>query len=102
MAQTPGWDGGAAGGGAVKRPHGSIRQSQVVTTFGPGAMVDLPRHSVIVGGLEDWSFGNDRRPVSEDRLVSKLEALLELKGLKLFAPPVESTDPQGLATGVTA
>jgi hypothetical protein len=22
------------------RPHGQIRQSQIVTTFGPGAMVD--------------------------------------------------------------
>ena len=25
-----------------KRPHGQIRQSQVITTFGPGAMLDLP------------------------------------------------------------
>ena len=43
--------------GAAKRrdecsPHGQIRQSQVVTTFGPGAMVDLPDHAVIVGGLD--------------------------------------------------
>ena len=27
---------------AGKRPHGQIRQSQVITTFGPGAMMDLP------------------------------------------------------------
>jgi pyruvate/2-oxoglutarate dehydrogenase complex dihydrolipoamide dehydrogenase (E3) component len=32
------------------RPAGQIRQSQIVTTFGPGAMVDLPDHAVIVGG----------------------------------------------------
>ena len=25
-----------------KRPHGAIRRSQVLTTYGPGAMVDLP------------------------------------------------------------
>ena len=31
------------------RPNGQIRQSQIVTTFGPGAMVDLPDHAVIVG-----------------------------------------------------
>jgi hypothetical protein len=86
----------------VKRPHGVIRQSQVITTFGPGAMVDLPHHAVIVGGLEDWSFGTDRRLISEDRLVAKLEAFLELEGLKLYAPPIESSDPQAAVSGVTA
>ena len=75
----------------MKRPHGTLRQSQVITTFGPGAMVDLPHYSVIVGGLDDWSFGTDRRPVSEDRLVAKLETFLDLKGLKLYSPPQEPT-----------
>jgi hypothetical protein len=28
------------------RPHGQIRQSQLITSFGPGSMVDLPNHSV--------------------------------------------------------
>ena len=36
------------------RPHGQVRQSQVVTSYGPGAMIDLPNHAVIVGGLEGW------------------------------------------------
>ena len=40
-----------------KKPHGQVRQSQVVTTFGPGSMFDLPNHSVIVGGLEYWTKG---------------------------------------------
>jgi hypothetical protein len=34
------------------------RQSQLVSTFGPGAMVDLPTRSVVIGGLELW----DMRP----------------------------------------
>ena len=34
------------------RPAGQIRQSQVITTFGPGAMVDLPEHSVLISGLD--------------------------------------------------
>ena len=34
------------------QPHGQIRQSQVVTTFGPGSLLDLPTQSVIVGGLD--------------------------------------------------
>jgi hypothetical protein len=86
----------------VKRPHGTLRQSQVITTFGPGAMVDLPHYSVIVGGLDDWSFGTDRRSISEGRLVAKLEAFLELKGLKLYSPPPEPSDPNAPATGITA
>ena len=45
------------------RPQGQIRQSQIITTFGPGAMVDLPDHSVIIGGLELWE-GADK-PVFE-------------------------------------
>lgn len=87
----------------MTRPHGTIRQSQILTTFGPGAMVDLPHYSVIVGGLDDWTFpANERRTISEARLVAKLEAFLGLSGLKLYAPPPESSDPQASPSGVTA
>ena len=51
-------------GGQLK-PAGQLRQSQVVTTFGPGAMVDLPDHAVIVGGLEHWNGARDN-PVLGD------------------------------------
>ena len=34
-----------------------MRQSQLVTTFGPGSMVDLPNYSVLISGLEFWSPG---------------------------------------------
>ncbi len=44
-----------------KRPHAQMRQSQLITTFGPGAMVDLPNHAVLIGGLEFWT--EDRRPI---------------------------------------
>ena len=40
--------------GRAQRAHGQIRQSQLITTFGPGAMLDLPHHSVLIGGLEYW------------------------------------------------
>ena len=47
----------------VAKPHGQIRQSQIITTFGPGAMLDLPKHSVLVAGLDHWRGmrGGDRR-----------------------------------------
>ena len=37
------------------KPPGQLRQSQVITTFGPGAMLDLPNYSVLVGGLDYWT-----------------------------------------------
>ncbi len=52
------------------RPHGQVRQSQVITTFGPGSMIDLPNYSVIVGGLETWEGVRDE--IHEPRLVEKL------------------------------
>jgi hypothetical protein len=82
-----------------KRPHGAIRQSQIVTTFGPGATVDLPRQAVIIGGLEFWS--GPRQQIFEDRLVAKLEGLLGVANLKLYAPPIEPDDPQAPLTGIT-
>ncbi|MFO0634767.1 MAG: DrmB family protein [Nannocystaceae bacterium] len=39
-------------------PQGSIRQSQIVTTFGPGAMVDLLHDAVLIGGLDLWLMGS--------------------------------------------
>ena len=39
--------------------------------YGPGAMIDLPDHAVIVGGLEGWR-GHEAAPVHEPRLAAKL------------------------------
>ena len=57
------------------RSHGQIRQSQLLTTFGPGSMLDLPNHSVLIGGLDSWSTGGDE--VIEKRLVDKLLTLFD-------------------------
>ncbi len=82
------------------RPQGQIRQSQVVTTFGPGAMVDLPDHAVLIGGLDDWTEG--RTPVSEDRLIASLKRWLDLPRLRLYTPPAATDDPAKPRTGITA
>ncbi len=82
------------------RPHGTIRQSQVITTFGPGAMIDLPDHSILVAGLENW-WGYDKQPVFESRLIAKLEHQFEVQNLKLYAPPAEPDDPQATPAGMT-
>ena len=73
-----------------KKPHGQIRQSQVVMTFGPGSMFDLPNQAVIIGGLEYWTKGDE---VHEPRLLAKLKDLLRLSSLVLHAPPPADDDP---------
>ena len=86
-------------GAKNKRPHGQVRQSQVVTTFGPGSMFDLPTHSVIVGGLEYWTQGDE---IVEPRLAAKLEGLLGVADLALRAPPPDVADPTSTRkTGIT-
>lgn len=84
-----------------RRPPGRLRQSQVITTFGPGALVDLPNYSVLVGGLDGWS-PTGQVEVPEPRLVAKLEEALGIKGLRLRTPPIDEQDPTAPRTGITA
>lgn len=85
---------------AHKRPHGQLRQSQLVLQFGPGALVDLPEHSVMVSGLDDWADGG--REIFEDRLVAKIVEQLGKPGIRLKAPPLDHRDPSLPPTGITA
>ena len=41
---------------AQQQPDGAVRLSQIVTTFGPGSMVDLLHDAVLIGGLDFWSY----------------------------------------------
>lgn len=82
------------------RPHGQIRQSQLVTTFGPGAMLDLPNHSVLIAGLDDWlGPGNE---IVEPRMTLKLASMLQVPSVKLYPPPPDHDDPTAPVTGVPA
>ncbi|MFH1112567.1 MAG: DUF1998 domain-containing protein [Pseudomonadota bacterium] len=82
------------------RPHGQVRQSQLITTFGPGAMVDLPNYSVLVSGLDHWTPGGE--DISEPRLAEKLARLLEIPNVQLRTPPPDNQDPTGPSTGISA
>lgn len=81
------------------RPSGQIRMSQALTTFGPGAMLDLPNHSVLIGGLEFWQPLGEA--VVEKRLSDKLQLLLKVPVLQLYAPPAAPDDPTAAQTGIT-
>lgn len=84
------------------------RVSQLITTFGPGAMIDLPTRSVLVRGLEGWDVrGDAHRPIDEPRLTAFLEKALKEKGrfpqerkLRLLAPPVPTSLERGEIPGV--
>jgi len=59
----------------MTRGHGQIRRSQVVTTFGPGALLDLPDYSVLVAGLDEWT-SQGREEIHEPRLAAKVQTIL--------------------------
>jgi hypothetical protein len=85
------------------------RLSQLISTFGPGAMIDLPTRSVVVGGLEQWDMkGGAFTTIPEPRLTARLEELLKDQGrldqaarLSLRTPPV-SVDRNSVPRGVAA
>ena len=55
-----------------KKAHGQIRRGQVITTYGPGALIDLPKHSAIVGGLDTWPAPAQLEQIVEPRLSARL------------------------------
>jgi uncharacterized protein DUF1998 len=79
-----------------------IRSSQAINSFGPGAMLDLPDSSVIVGGLEGWKYEVDQEIplINEPRLVDKLRGILEIQSLTLRKPPVANEQAFGARPSV--
>ncbi|MBC8123698.1 MAG: DUF1998 domain-containing protein [Gemmatimonadaceae bacterium] len=84
-----------------KRPPGELRRSQVLNTYGPGSMVDLPNYSVVIGGLNHWSEAG-RKTVEEERLAAKVAELLGVASIELSTPPSDTPDPDAPRTGITA
>ena len=76
-----------------------IRQSQIVSTYGPGALVDLPDYAVLVAGLEHWA--GEAQLVPEPRLLANLRRRLGLPHLELRSPPVPQRDDE-LGIGIVA
>ena len=66
---------------------GKLRPSQIVSQFGPGALIDLPSLSMVATGIEDWNTATARR-VDEPRLAQKL-------GVGFFRRPPYLRRPMG-------
>lgn len=77
-----------------RKAHGQIRRSQVITTYGPGALIDGPSYSAIVGGLDFWPKPADLEEIDEQRLVRKLRDMTGLASPRLYVPPPDSNDPR--------
>lgn len=74
-----------------KLPVGELRPSQMVYSFGIGAIVDLPRIAVMVMGLEDWDTTYCREIV-EERLLQAVQADLGAQVQELRTPPTAPGD----------
>ena len=85
-----------------RKAHGQIRSGQVITTYGPGALIDLPRHSAIVGGLDTWPKTSDLEEILEPRLAAKIEMMTGVVTPRFFAPPPDLNDPREPARGIGA
>lgn len=67
---------------------GDVRPSQLMFTYGVGAIIDLPKLSVIVSGLDDWPTNPTyARPIIEERLLTAVRFKLP-DVAKLLAPPI--------------
>jgi hypothetical protein len=83
------------------------RLSQLITTFGPGSMVDLPSRSVIVGGLDQWEMASlTFEQVVEPRLSAALQRRFDTdhegppRSFPLRTPPMAHDTPGKVPAGV--
>ena len=77
-----------------------LRSSQLVGTFGPGALVDLPRHAVLMAGLDHWPDAGPE--VLESRLLATLRNQLKTPNLVLRVPLASDADPRKPVAGAKA
>ncbi len=78
-----------------KAPVGEVRPSQLLWSYGPGALIDLPNLSVVTMGIDRWE--KERcQPIQEARLLASVRRILGAQVDSLRIPPVgegEATDP---------
>lgn len=82
-----------SGHASEKRKIGDLRPSQLLYTFGVGAIVELPNLSVMVMGLDDWPVEQGSSEIPEPRLLRAVQRELGRQIAKLLTPPMtpEST-----------
>jgi hypothetical protein len=97
-------------GGYYERPDGEVRQSQVLTTYGAGAMVDLVDRAVLVRGIDFWRYDRAARSpeIKERRFYESLAERFRDIGRELDpqmpfrAPPVGDDRNPSRSAGIQA
>jgi hypothetical protein len=82
-----------------EKPVGEVRKSQLITTYGAGAMIDLVDRSALVAGLDFWNYPGGRPTIHEPRLAARLVAKLKSQGISLspqapFSPPPDCDEDE--------
>lgn len=76
---------------SAKTPVGEVRPSQLLWTYGPGALVDLPNLSVVTMGTDRWE--KDRcQPIEEARLLAAVRTVLGDQVASLRMPPFQPSE----------
>lgn len=75
-----------------KKVVGQIRQTQLITTFGCGSVVDLLDNTVIIAGTDFWDYAED--PACKDKYVIYEENLQKLLDVDHFVLPKIEDRPQ--------
>lgn len=74
-----------------KTPVGEVRPSQLLWSYGPGALVDLPNLSVVTMGIDRWER-NRCQPIQEARLLANVRRALGDQVESLRMPPLSEDD----------
>lgn len=82
----------------TKYKVGDARPTQLLHSYGVGAMIDLPNIAAMVMGLDDWDTVH-ATPIGEERLLRAVRTQLGNQVQRLLLPPIEpdaaTTDPLG-------
>ncbi|GHO49631.1 hypothetical protein KSX_77940 [Ktedonospora formicarum] len=71
---------------------GDIRPSQLLQTYGVGALIALPNLSALIMGLDDWDVNNSQE-ITEERLLHAIQSALGSQVKRLLAPPASEVEP---------
>lgn len=75
----------------LQTPVGEVRPSQLLWTYGPGALVDLPSVSVVTLGIDRWDK-YPCQPIQEARLLDAVRKVLGSQVDELRMPPFHKSD----------
>jgi hypothetical protein len=70
---------------------GEVRPSQLLWTYGPGALVDLPNLSVVTFGIDRWEESRCQ-PIEEARLLAAVRRQLGPQVQSLRMPPFQRSE----------